>query len=110
MAALEGSRSNACRLPPARLARAVTPEQCEARGCCWDPTSPAAWYYHRGLLLERPGMSLFAKVWEVIRASIAINHGGAVMVHAFMSEWREWPVLLAKSVPFGTTWEGGLLR
>lgn len=26
------------------------------------------------------------QVWEVIRASIAINHGGAVMVHAFMSE------------------------
>lgn len=58
----------------------ITAEQCQAKGCCWDPASPRAWCYHRGAL-KRPSMGMIAKIREVIRASIANNHGGAVMEH-----------------------------
>ena len=87
----------------------ITPEGCEAKGCCWDPTSTRAWCYHKGTL-AKPTMGMVAKIREVIRASIANNHGGAVMIHPFMSEWREWPLLTGKSVPFATSRRGGQLK
>lgn len=87
----------------------ITPEACEAKGCCWDPSSPRAWCYHRGEL-ARPTMSWVAKMKETLRATWANNNGGAVMIHPFMSEWYEWPIMDAKSVPFSATTEGGQIK
>ncbi len=39
----------------------MRPEECTAKGCCWDPTSTRAWCYHRGAI-ARPTMSMPAKV------------------------------------------------
>lgn len=54
----------------------ITPESCEAKGCCWDPSSPRAWCYHKGTL-ERPHMGWVAKMKEIMRATWANNNGGA---------------------------------
>lgn len=83
----------------------MTEAQCLERGCCWDPSSNKAWCYHKGPR-ERPTLGWVWKVADVLRATNALNHGGAVMVHPFMSEWREWPLLGGKSVPFGSSTEG----
>jgi len=84
----------------------MTEAQCVERGCCWDPTSNKAWCYHKGPR-TRPSLGWLWKVADVLRATNALNHGGAVMVHPFMSEWREWPLLGGKSVPFGSSAAGG---
>jgi hypothetical protein len=54
----------------------ISQESCEAKGCCWDPTSPRAWCYHRGVLAV-PHMSWWAKIKETLRATWANNNGGA---------------------------------
>ena len=32
------------------------------------------------------------------------------MVHPFMSEWYEWPIMNAHSVPFASTSKGGQIK
>ena len=63
----------------------ITPESCEAKGCCWDPSSPRAWCYHRGVV-ARPYMSWTAKMKEIMRATWANNNGGA---GAYVRRWPE---------------------
>lgn len=50
----------------------INKEQCEAKGCCYDSTSPQAWCYHKGEL-ARPQMALVPKIQEVLRATWANN-------------------------------------
>lgn len=88
----------------------ITREECEAKGCCYDPTSTQNWCYHVGKL-ERPKLSFYAQLKETLRATWANNNGGAVMEHPFMSEWYEWPTMNYVSVPFSETeQQGGFLR
>ena len=87
----------------------ISEEACRKKGCCWDPTSPKAWCYHKGAL-QRPTMSLWDAMSEALRATWAINDGGAVMVHPAMSEWPVWPLMTGTYVPFGSTHRGGYLR
>jgi len=55
-------------------------------------------------------MGWVAKMKEIMRATWANNNGGAVMVHPFMSEWYEWPIMNAHSVPFASTSKGGQIK
>jgi len=84
----------------------MTEAQCLERGCCWDPSSNKAWCYHKGPL-TRPTLSWAASIYDVLRATDAINHGGVLLEHPSMSEWREWPLLGGRSVPFSSSAEGG---
>jgi dolichyl-phosphate-mannose--protein O-mannosyl transferase len=87
----------------------ISEQECLAKGCCWDPKSEAAWCYHRGRL-EVPKLSWFYKIWDVLRATWANNHGDILNEHPSMSEWYEWPLMLHRSVPFGETETGGRLK
>ena len=46
----------------------------------------------------------------MLRATWANNNGELLMVHPSMSEWREWPLMLGRTVPFGDTKRGGRLK
>ena len=37
----------------------ISEADCLKKGCCWDPKSPRAWCYHKGVI-QRPVMSWFA--------------------------------------------------
>jgi dolichyl-phosphate-mannose--protein O-mannosyl transferase len=87
----------------------ITEKQCTEKGCCWDPKSDRAWCYHKGVI-ERPKLSWWYQIKETLRATWANNGGEALNVHPSMSEWREWPFMLHRAVPFGSTKEGGRLK
>jgi hypothetical protein len=87
----------------------ISEQECLAKGCCWDPKSRSAWCYHKGRL-EVPKLSWFYKIWDVLRATWANNHGALLLTHPSMSEWYEWPFMLHRSVPFGDTHAGGRLK
>eukprot|EP00298_Acanthocystis_sp_HF-20_P002316 c12741_g1_i1.p1 GENE.c12741_g1_i1~~c12741_g1_i1.p1 ORF type:complete len:613 (-),score=210.18 c12741_g1_i1:12-1850(-) len=79
----------------------ITQAQCEAKGCCYDPTSPRNWCYHRGKI-EFPKMSLPRKIKSVIKSSHKNNQGESMLVHPDMSQWWEWPTMNMRFVNFGS--------
>eukprot|EP00300_Choanocystis_sp_HF-7_P032973 c4480_g1_i1.p1 GENE.c4480_g1_i1~~c4480_g1_i1.p1 ORF type:complete len:709 (+),score=109.07 c4480_g1_i1:38-2128(+) len=79
----------------------ITPSQCEARGCCYDPSSPGNWCYHKGVY-GKTSMGVVRQMWESAAATWRHNHKDQLPNHPHESHWYEWPMMRMRMVPLGT--------